>query len=191
MASPDVLSDSGIAEPIRAPPPRTFRRWLKEPKVLEAIQSSMILRPDCRRDRPGDFPEVEAALRKYMDETGERNKEVLKEKAKELAARVLPPERKFCGSNAWFSKFLERYGERQVDLPAIAAIQRSPLAAVNPTPTPNQVSSMEAMDCVIKLSNYADAMGNDELKNSVARVSLAMAKIQHSQLRSPNASQQT
>jgi hypothetical protein len=40
-------------------------------------------------------------------------------------------------------------------------------------------TDLQAMDCVIRLSDYADHTGNKDLRNAVAQVSLAMAKIQH------------
>jgi hypothetical protein len=120
-----------------------------------------------------------------MEETGERSIARLRRKAMEIAEQTLPPDHSFTASNGWMQKVLER--GRTCNL----AMAMAATAIDESTSTTNDdddnddgdeespPTDLQAMDCVIRLSNYADHTGNRDLRNAVAQVSLAMAKIQH------------
>jgi hypothetical protein len=64
-------------------------------------------------------------------------------------------------------------------LPVTAIDESAPTINDDDEDEESPPTDLQAIDCVIRLSNYADHIGNKYLKNAVTQVSLAMTKIQH------------
>ena len=115
-----------------------------------------------------------------MEETGEWSIPRLRRKAMEIAEQALPLDHSFPASNGWMQKVLERGRTCNLlmGLP-VTAIGESVPPTNDDEDEESPPTDLHAIDCVIRLSNYADHIGNKDLKNAVAQVSLAMTKIQH------------
>jgi hypothetical protein len=116
-----------------------------------------------------------------MEETGERSIPRLRRKAMEIAEQALPLDHSFTASNGWMQKVLERGRTCNLimALPVTAIDESAPTINDDDKDEESPPTDLQAIDCVIRLSNYADHIGNKYLKNVVAQVSLAMTKIQH------------
>jgi hypothetical protein len=178
--TPQEWQEIGIQDPSQIPPSKTFRKWLVDKEILQAVESNLVLQPNRKRQRKCEYPQVEGQVRKYMEETGERSIPRLRRKAMEIAEQALPPDHSFTASNGWMQKVLERGRACNLimGLP-VTAIDESIPATNDDEDEESPPTDLHAIGCVIRLSNYADHIGNKDLKNAVAQVSLAMTKIQH------------
>jgi hypothetical protein len=62
--TPQELQGTGIQDPAHIPPSKTFRKWLVDEEILQAVESNLVLQPNRKRQRKCEFPQVESVLRK-------------------------------------------------------------------------------------------------------------------------------